>query len=165
MNKHGRLHYSYPRSGRLFRNTRAAKFSGCSAVSLARDLKNMISGLQADGKKAIFLIVNGEPDFSLKHQSVLFALGRMWKDTGLDVLSAVSYAPGPSAGNMIEHAWAPRSKDLAGVTSPAALPGEAPPCEQSGLGEDDKMRKEAVVFDLALCQLCSYWVQWVQGFC
>ena len=67
MDKHGRLNYSYPCTGRLFIVACAAKFSGCSAVSHARDLKNVIGGLQADDKNAMFLVVDGGPDFRPKH--------------------------------------------------------------------------------------------------
>ena len=47
--------------------------------------------------------------------------------------------------------------DLSGITLPAALEGKKPPCEQSDLSDEERMRKEAVVFDRALQQLCSIW--------
>ena len=68
---------------------------------------------------------------------------------------ALSYAPYQSRFNPIEHAWSPRSNDLTGLRLSATL--EAPPSLQSGLSEDDILRKEAVIRDLAIVTVAKHW--------
>ena len=104
------------------------------------------------------LIVDGGPDWSVKSTTTLMALGRLWRDNQLDHLVAVSYAPYQSRINPIEHAWSPRSNDLTGLRLSAILDGETvPPSMQSALSEDDALRKEAVVHDLAITTVASHW--------
>ena len=65
---------------------------------------------------------------------------------------------GLSRYNLIEHAWAPLSRWLAGVSLDNTLPGEdKAPAEQSGLTPEQLTEKENKVFDNALNQLNGYW--------
>ena len=112
---------------------------------------SLIKEKQKSGANSAVLIVDGGPDWSVKFTTTLMALGRLWRDNQLDHLVAVSYAPYQSRFNPIERAWSPRSNDLTGLRLSATLDGETvPPSMQSGLSEDDALRKEAVVHDLAI---------------
>ena len=107
-------------------------------------------------KHAVSITCDNGPDWSHKSPLTQMYMGRIWRDLNLDYLVLVSYAPGHSADNMIEHEWAPLGKFLVGVTLPATLPGDnLPPCRQSGLTSDIKEKKEAKVLDNAIDQLNS----------
>ena len=54
--------------------------------------------------RTVILVVDGGQDFNPQSFFVLFALGRLWRDTNLDVPITECYAPGSSALNKIEHA-------------------------------------------------------------
>ena len=61
------------------------------------------------------------------------------------------------ANNLVEHGWSSCYNNRSCITLPAALEDQKPLREQSSLREEERMYKEAVVFDLALQQLCSIW--------
>ena len=84
-------------------------------------------------------------------------LQRLFKCLDLDYLCTTCYAPGHSAYNPIEHAWAPMSRKLTGVTLSATLPGEAePPCQQK-IADEQQRVKEEKVFNKALEELDNFW--------
>ena len=119
----------------------------------------MIEEKQKSEANSDVLIVDGGPDWNVKSTTTLMALGELWRDNQLDYLVAVSYAPHQCRFNPIEHAWSPRSNDLLGQRLSAALDGETVPHSmQSSMSEDDALRKEAVVHDLAITTMASHWV-------
>jgi hypothetical protein len=106
----------------------------------------------------VTLVLDNGPDQTTKSQKNLTMLGRLWRDTGLDVLQVCHYAPGDSAQNPIEHQWAPRSRNLVGVFLKSRLEGEdKPPSEQSGMTSAMVTEKEVQVYDAAIDNLNSYW--------
>ena len=104
----------------------------------------------------VSLIVDGGPDFNPHHLKNILAFGRLWQDLKLDCLMLTTHAPGQSAYNPLEHAWSVMANALAGVTFANHLPNEYP-AEEQDISDDAKLRKEAVVFDRALDELCGYW--------
>lgn len=151
----GRLHYSWPRTGPTTIVNRATKFHGSSMANHNEDLRPLI----VNSKKSIVtLVLDNGPDQSTNSQKNLTMLGRLWRDTKLDVLQVCHYAPSDSALNPIEHQWSPRSRNLAGVFLKGRLDGEdKPPCDQSGLSTDQKREKEVKIYDRAVDDLNSYW--------
>lgn len=156
---HNRLHVNYPRTGRLHVFNRAMKFHSSTVETHANDLMKVLSfDINAEKKYAVSIACDNGPDWSFKSPLTQTYMGRIWRDLNLDYLVLVSYAPGHSAENMIEHAWAPLGKFLVGVTLPATLPGEnVPPCRQSGLTRLEKEIKEAKVLDKAIDHLNEFW--------
>ena len=156
--KLGHLHYAWPRTGPLHIYLRSSKFYSSSITHHCADLEPLIKEKQKSGANYAVLIADGGPDWSVKSTTTLMALGRPWRDNQLDHLVAVSYAPYQSRFNPIQHAWSPRSNDLTGLRLFTTLDGETvPPSMQSGLSEDDALRKEAVVHDLAITTVASHW--------
>ena len=159
MDSKNRLHVNFPRTGRVHVFNRAGKFHSSTIETHANDLFKVVgTDIKAQNKHAVSITCDNGPDWSHKSPLTQLYMGRLWRDLDLDYLVLVSYAPGHSAENMIEHAWAPLGKFLVGVTLPAALPGEdLPPCRQSGLSSDAKEKKEAKVLDNAIDQLNRLW--------
>ena len=86
--------------------------------------------------------------------------GRFFKAHHLVYLILVSYAPGDSAPNPIEHGWAPLSRFLGGVILPRSLPGKNPPEERKsrdGLTAEQVSLEESQIVDHVVEMLCSYW--------
>ena len=113
--KSGRLHLTWPRTGPLHIYLRSSKFYSSNAVGHCRDLRPLIVQQQKKGKNFVVLLVDGGPDWSVRSTATIVQMGKLWRDCGLDLLVAVSYAPYHSRYNPIEHAWSPRSNDLIGV--------------------------------------------------
>eukprot|EP00117_Sycon_ciliatum_P043397 scpid28652/ scgid31427/ len=159
VDKLGRLHVNYPRTGRLHVVNRASKFHQSNAQAHANDLSKIVKQEKfLRGQQSLCLTTDNGPDYSMKSLQTFLYIGRLWRDSDLDVLIQTSYAPGHSAHNMIEHAWAPISRKLAGVTLPITLEGEdKPPCQQSGLNSSEREEKEVEVFDNAIRMLNPYW--------
>ena len=156
--KLGRLHYTWPRTGPLRIHLRSTKFYSSNITNHCADLKPLIHEQQKSGKNSAVLIVDGGPDWSVKSSNTFMELGNLWRSTKLDHLMALSYAPYQSRFNPIEHAWSPRSNDLTGLRLSATLEGETTrPSQQSGLSEDDILRKEAVIHDLAIATVAKHW--------
>jgi hypothetical protein len=153
--RHGRLHYNWPRTGPATIVNRATKFHGSSMANHVRDMHPLIVQTQ---KPIVTLILDNGPDQTTKSQKNLTMLGRLWRDTELDVLNICHYSPGDSALNPIEHQWSPRSRDLVGVFLKARLEGEnKPPSEQCGLSKEQVIEKEQVIYDRAVDELTTYW--------
>jgi hypothetical protein len=75
----------------------------------------------------------------------------------VDVLTISAFAPSNSAFNFIEHKWSFISKCYTGVVWSAKLEGEnKPPREQKQLPEEERQKKEAILFDNILVQAGSY---------
>lgn len=73
---------------------------------------------------------------------------RLWRDTGLDMVCATSFAARYSAYNPIEH---PLSNKLTSVRFNAVADGDSkPPCQTSGISEEERSEKEGAVFDRAI---------------
>ena len=133
---------------------RATKFHQTSVVR-ASDLASLLQHDFPDNP-VVSALVDGRPDFNLGHLKNMIALGRLWHDFALDCLMVTcAYALGQSVYNPLERAWAVLANTLTSITLPNYLPGEPPPEEQT-LSEDEKQRKESVVFDLDIDQLCGY---------
>ena len=154
-----RLHVNFPRTGSVHVFNRASKFHAATVKTHANDLFKVLTGdIKEKSKYAVSITCDNGPDWSHKSPLTQLYMGRIWRDHDLDYLVLVSYAPGHSAENMIEHAWAPLGRYLVGVTLSAKLPGEdLPPCRQSGLTQEEKKSKEARVLDSAIDQLNSVW--------
>ena len=72
----------------------------------------------------VFLLSDNGPDWGLQSWVVIFYLGRLWRELGVDVLVLLMYAPTQSAYNIIEHAWSHVSRLFAGLYLPPHLEGE-----------------------------------------
>ena len=131
-------------------------FHSSTGVSHASDLTQIFDEVPLAQKPVISLLVDGGPDLNPAHTVNFLTYGRLWRDQQLDCLIIATHAPGQSAYNYIEHAWSVLSRSLTGVTVPNHLPDELPPCEQH-LPEEDRRRKESVVFDQAIDILCGHW--------
>lgn len=161
VDKSGRQHVNYRRTGNLYVFNHAVRFAKTSAQTLANDLLHLLADLKvAEGKKAVLLVSDNGPDWNPKFLQTFLCLGRLWRDLKLDVLVQTSYAAGFSRYNMVERAWAPLSWKLVGVTLPATLEGESlPPWQQTGIPEAEQRAKEIEVFDDAMAKLNQYWSQ------
>ena len=83
---------------------------------------------------SVCLVTDNGPDYNMKSLQTVLYFGRLWRDSNSDILVQTSYALGHSGHNMIEHASAPLSQKLAGVTLSITLEGKhRPPCQQAGL--------------------------------
>jgi hypothetical protein len=102
----GRKHYKFARSGPLHMFFRAGKFQKDSALSHHQDLIQILQPLTST-KKAVILVVDNGPDWNKTSCKTFLAMGRLWKQLKLDYFLLISYAPGDSKYNPIEHAWAP----------------------------------------------------------
>lgn len=103
-------------------------------------------------------IADEEPDWSTKSVLNLMNYSRLWKDLKSAALVIVAFAARHSRFNPIEHAWAPLSRWLTGVTLPRMLDGESlPPSQQNDLTDKEVEKKEADVFDNAIDVCAKYW--------
>ena len=135
---------------------RATPFHSSTCVAHASDLTVIFDEVPLARKAVVALLVDGGPDLNPAHVTNFLSYGRLWRDQQLDCLIIATHAPGQSAYNYIEHSWSVLSRSLTGVTLPNHLPDEQPPCEQH-LPEEDRRRKESVVFDQAIDMLCGHW--------
>ena len=146
--------------GRDIVDTRATgplwvKNTSITIVDHLGDLSHILKTNPDLNRAVLALICDGGTDWSPK--SILFYLGRFWRDYNYDMLICVCHAPGLSRYNPIEHLWSPCSKWLAEVSFLACLPGEDRPPSQQSLSEEEKSAKEKQVFTNALNALDSYW--------
>jgi hypothetical protein len=74
-------------------------------------------------------------------------------DKKMDLLLMVAFAPDNSAFGVIEHDWSIVSKSLCGVVFDTCLPGEDKPPQKQKLTNDERLAKEAKLFDSILVQL------------
>ena len=162
IDKLNRQHYNFPRTGRMYLVTRACRHHAITAATHAEDLAKIVEQEHSRDKKTnkniICAIVDGGPDYSPKGQLSMLHYGNLWFQSNLDALVLTCYAPSQSAKNPIEHAWAPFSRALTGVTLPIVLPGETcPPMDQTNIDNSEKALKTSQVFDSAIDNLHSYW--------
>ena len=131
----------------------------CHVSSHMNDLINVLNvgGQVRQGRSLLVLIADGGPDFNVNHVVNEMYYGRLFKQCKLDALVATSYCPGHSALNPVERLWAPCTRALTSASIPAALPGERPPCHQSGLTKEAKLSKEKAIFNKAMADIEKYW--------
>ena len=109
-------------------------------------------------KNSVLLVSDNGPDWSPRSPQTFYHLGDLWFKENLDCLVLVSYMAGHSRFNMVEHAWAPLTRALTGVTLPNTLDGEAKaPADQTNLTTEEVCEKEIKVFDCAIDILNGYW--------
>ena len=126
----GRTHYKRSKYGPAVLKLRAYKFGSSSAQTHANDLAPILSAQVQDGKTIAFIKVDNGPDWNILNVTNAIYFGRMWRDTGLDILGIASYAAQWSAYNNIEHLWSPISKRLANVVLPYVLDDDqSHPCQ------------------------------------
>lgn len=110
---------------------------------------------------ALLLRTDHGSDWDLTILSNLVFMGRLWKDNKMDLLAMVSYAPHNSAFGIIEHDWAIVSQKLAGIIFDPRLQKEdgtreeLPPQKQTKLAPEERVKKEAILFDQILEELES----------
>lgn len=110
-----RLHWTVPSTGPLHVFNRSTKFFKATSTEHASDLYRLFNEVPEAMKGVVNLEVDGGPDFSPKNMMNFVVHGRLWKDCNIDCLMVTTHAPGHSAYNKIEHAWAPLSRALTGV--------------------------------------------------
>ena len=145
--KIGRIHFRCPKTGRHFIFLRAVRYHPSNAMNHANDLHQILSR-EFPKKKAVGIISDGGPDWSIKSLHNLYIYGRLWYDLNLDYLGITQHAPGNSKENPIEHAWAPRARNLSSVIL------------QRRVQVDDEISAEELdklSFDKAVESACSYW--------
>ncbi|XP_070176491.1 uncharacterized protein [Littorina saxatilis] len=154
----GRDHVVYGHTGPLGLFNRASMFHQSNVEKHVNDLLYMseMPAFCAQFEKPMMVIVtDGGPDWSPQSPLVNFYYGRLWQALNLDLLVAVTYAPGHSAMNPIEHAWSPISGELAGLVLPDRLVGERFPPSRQKLGGQERREKEAILFDSNLAVLSN----------
>ena len=114
----GRLRVICPRTGPLQVVNRALKFHSTTAQSHANDLYMILQEAVGEDKYAISMVTDNGPDYNMKSTISIICFGRLWRDLNLDLFVQTSYAAGHSAKNIVEHAWAPLSRSLAGAILP-----------------------------------------------
>ena len=137
----------------------AAKLHSSTSESHCRDIKPMIDEVVKEGRTVVTIIADGGPDWSTKSLMNALFFCRLWKECHLNILCVTSFAAQFSAYNPIEHLWSPMSKKLASVMFSAIAEGDTkPPCSISGITPEERVKKEAEVFDRAITELCH--VHW-----
>ena len=77
---------------------RAFRFQNSNAETHCNDLLDILCRLQ---QPVLFLLSDNGPDWTLQSWVVIFYLGRLWRELGVDVLVLLMYAPYQSAFNII----------------------------------------------------------------
>ena len=129
----------------------------------ANDIPPILKGYVKDGKGIAFLKVGNDSDWNLHSLVIMFFLGKVWKDSCLDIMGVVSYAARYSVYNNIEHLWIPLSKSLSSVSSsvilPSILEGDSEEQNKQVLEIEERREKESQVFDNAMNLVTGkYWL-------
>ena len=90
--KLGRQHYRKLNAGPSLVKLRASIFDQSSSMTHANDILPILKGNVKDGKGIAFLKVDNGSDWNLHSLVNMFFLGKVWKDSCLDILGVVSYA-------------------------------------------------------------------------
>jgi hypothetical protein len=93
-------------------------FQKDSALTHHGDLYTLLQPL-TEKKKAVTIVSDNGPDWHRNSAKTFLAMGRLRRDFKLDYLLLVSYAPGDSKFNPIEHSWAPITIWWSGLVLPA----------------------------------------------
>ena len=129
-------------------------FHTMTAQTHVNDLYDILTNSKDnDEKSGVIIIGDNDPDYAPKSNKVFLNCSRLFKAHHLDYLILMSYAPGDSACNPIEHGWAPLSRFLSGVILPRSLPGKNPPEERNsrdGLTAEQVSLEESQMFDHAV---------------
>lgn len=154
--EHKRLHYTQPRKGPLHVFNRANLFHTADIQTHVNDIIQIYKGQTFPA--ALLLRTDRGPDWNLTYLINLVFICRLWFDKKMDLLIMVAFAPYNSAFGIIEHDWAILSNTLSGVVFDTCLPGETlPPLKQRNLSEEERVSKEATLFDSTLQQLSRYY--------
>ena len=153
----GRIHINYPRTGPVLVYNRNGIFHHQTMEGHANDFLPLFKASVSSAKTCIVCIVDNGPDMDPSNYVNEIYWGKLWKDSGADMIQCISYAAGQSAYNPIEHAWPPLSNCLTGVILPATLPDEELPPSKQNLSEEEREEKDAAMLDLAAERLASYW--------
>ena len=147
----GRPHFRVPHTGPASICLRSAIFHSSTSEMHTHDLKPIVEAIVQEGRTVITIIADSGPDWNTASLLNSIYYMRLWKSSNLDMLSITSFAARYSAYNPIEHLWSPLSKRLASVRlSPVADGDTKAPFFLAGLTSDQKMAKEAEVFDKAI---------------
>ena len=150
--KLNRTHYQKFSAGPSFVKLRACMFGQSSGMTHANDVR--------DWKGIAFITVDNGSDWNLHSLLNIVFMGRLWRDSGLDILGLVSYAARYSAYNDIEHLWSPLSKHLSSVILPSVLEEDLVEPNKQGIEVDEKRKKETKVFDNAMSLVTQqYWAE------
>ncbi|KAJ5074376.1 a-type inclusion protein [Anaeramoeba ignava] len=159
--KSGTSHYRLPQPTGITAITRSPKFSPITAETIANDLTVLI---QRIAKPAITIIANSG-DFNLDPSSnlALLYLGRVWRDTALDVLNVISYSPNSDTSdfqyNIIDSITSSIADQLGDFElSVKYMNEEVPPFLQKHLFTKKEIeKKEKIIFDTNLIALSNFW--------
>ncbi len=152
----GREHIAFPRTGPFHIRFRAQLFQKSTIELHVNDLTHICKDYVAEGRSILILIADNGPDWNWNCSANCLFMGRLFKELELDAVISISYAPGQSALNMIEHGWSFLTTRLAGTYLSACLPGEdVPPLNQTGISHEAKVAKLCTVLDNAMAKTCS----------
>ena len=157
--KLGRQHYRKLTAGPSLVKLGASIFDQSSGMMHANDILPTLKGNVKDGKGIAFLKLDNGSDWNLHSLVNMFFLGKVWKDSCLDILGVVSYAARHSAYNHVEHLWSPLSKSLSSVILPSILEGDSEEPNKQALEIEERREKESRVFDNAMNLVTGkYWL-------
>ena len=157
VDKLGRQHIKYPRTGPVLVFNRNAQFHTQTMEAHANDFLPLLSTAVERGRTCIVCVVDNGPDMNPTNYVNEVHLGNLWFDSGADMITFTLYATGQSAYNMIEHAWSPLSNRLTSVKLPATLPGENKPPNKQVLEKEEREEKEKRMSDNAADILVKSW--------
>ena len=144
----GRTHLKYPRTGPLWIKLRPQKFFTATNFNHLNDLRGYIDmSTTSSNKKSVVVLCDNGPDWSKSSLKTMLCMGRLWRDLELDCLLILSFAPGDSKYNMIEHAWAPVTRWLSQLVTRDTLPEDTPPLQHK-LPNEVLKQKEVKLFNL-----------------
>ena len=156
--KLNRRHYKKFVAGPSLVKLRACMFGQSSGMTHANDMHPILKQQVKDRKGIAFIKVDNGSDWNLHSLVNIVFMGRLWRDSGLDILGLVSYAARYSAYNDIEHLWSPLSKHLSSVILPSVLEEDEVEPNKQNLEAKERSEKEAKLFDNAMSLVCQkYW--------
>ena len=157
VDKLGRKHIKYPRTGPVLVFNRNAQFHTQTMEAHANDFLPLLSTAVQRGRTCNGCVVDNGPEINPTYYVNEVHLGNLWFNSGANMITFTSYAAGQSAYNMIGHAWSPLSNRLTSVKLPATLPGEDKPPNKQVLEKEEREEKEKRVLDNAADILVKYW--------
>ena len=148
----GRTHLCMPRTGPLHINLRAQKLQPATVFNHLTDLHQL---LEHEHSPCLIVICDNGPDWSKTSLKTFIVMGRLWRDLNLEFLSVISYAPGDSKYNPIEHARSPVTSWLSQVVTKDVLPGEDTPPFKQPLTPKEIQQKEEHLFRRGADEICA----------
>ncbi len=157
MDEFGRISYNpLPCAGPIYVFNRAQAFFGATIESHFEDLTEVLAK-EGKGKKILTLILDNGSDWNWNSVGNLLYMSRLFKQENLDALLCCSYAPGQSAWNPIEHAWAPLTTAIINDVYPAILSSEKLIPTKQGISKAEQMIKLGKVMDTAMGMCAERW--------